>query len=80
MSSINQLAKSHVFHHIIYCLSQAYGCSDHYTRMEGEKRTGRDGARAVGREGGRDRLGMRTRKGGQRRVKRAGESSVERVW
>ena len=49
-------------------------------RMEGEKRTGQDGVRAVGREGGRDRLGMRTRKGGQRRVKRAGESSLERVW
>ena len=29
-SSIVCLAKSHTFHHITHCLSQAYGCSDHY--------------------------------------------------
>ena len=31
MSSIDQSAKSHIFCHIIYCLSQAYGCSDRNT-------------------------------------------------
>ena len=29
-SSIDCLAKSHAFHHITYCLSQAYSCSDRY--------------------------------------------------
>ena len=34
MSSIDHLAKSHIFRHITNCLSQAYGCSDHYTDAE----------------------------------------------